>query len=97
MKKALLILRIPVETAFGLLYMSGLLLLPKICRGVFPQILLFGFLGLIRFPSPAARFYFNAIAGSIGLFLVMFLVANGLLWFKDVRDIIRELRTRRQA
>ncbi len=98
MKKALLIIRIPVEAAFGVLYMTSLFLLPNICRGRFPQLLFFGFFGMPRQPfGHTAWFYFNAVAASAGLLLVAFLVSNGLLWFKNVRDIVRKLRTKQQA
>ena len=38
--------------------------------------------------------HFDAWAALIGLLIVTFLFVNGLLWFKDVFEIIRKLRTR---
>ena len=93
MKKAFLILRIPIETAFGLLYMSALLLLPGVLTGVIPQ----GYMGMPRIHSAeqlAAVHRFNATAMLIGLLVVTFLVLNGLLWLKDVLQIVRKLRTK---
>ena len=98
MKKAWLVIRLAVETTFGLIYMTGLLLLPSICHGSFPQVFLIGFMGMPR------RYHASAVdarpvlqrldvmAALAGLLVVTFLVLNGLLWLKDVRDIIRKLR-----
>ena len=99
MKKAWLVLRLAVETTFGLVYMTGLFLLPSICQGNFPQMLILGFLGMPRryhasaADVPPVLQRFDAIAALAGLLVVTFLVLNGLLWLKDVRDIIRKLRT----
>jgi heme/copper-type cytochrome/quinol oxidase subunit 1 len=99
MKKAWLVVRIAVETTFGLIYMTGLFLLPSIYDGSFPQFFL-GYLGMPRrvhastMAAPAVSWQnFNAMAAFIGLLLVTFLFLNGLLWFKDVFAIIRKLRT----
>lgn len=92
MKKALLILRIAIETAFGLLYMSGLLLLPGVLRGTIPQ----GYLGMPR-ASAHDMAVFNAEAMLIGLLVVTFLFLNGLLWFKDVRHVFCKLRKKQQG
>ncbi len=104
MKKAWLNVRIGVETTFGLIYMTGLFLLPSICVGSFPQRFFLGYLGMPRrygasnidkaeLAKAAIRGQeFNAISALIGLLVVAFLFLNGLLWFKDVVAISRRLR-----
>jgi heme/copper-type cytochrome/quinol oxidase subunit 1 len=100
MKKAWLVIRLAVETTFGLIYMTGLLLLPSIYDGSFPQQFFLGYLGMPRryhastMDAPAVSLQnFNAMAAFIRLLVVTFLFLNGLLWFKDVFAIIRKLRT----
>lgn len=102
MKKALLILRIPIETVLGLLNLSGSLLLsPYVYSSYFPQVLVIGFLGMPRrqlgSSTPDPLFSFNPIAMLIGWVVVALLFLNGLLWFKDVLHIIRKLRTKQPA
>ncbi len=84
--------------------MTGLLLLPSICRGTFPELFILFILGYLGMPrryqastvaDPAVSQHFNAVATLAGLLVVTFLFLNGLLWFKDVFDIIRKLRTSR--
>ena len=100
MKKAWLVIRLLVETTFGLVYMTGLLLLPSIWRGYFPMGLIVGFLGMPRRYNgaplgPEDWQHFNAMAATAGLLLVIFLFLNSLLWFKDVFEIARKLKARR--
>ena len=104
MKKAFLILRLLIEAALGLLNVSGFLLLaPYVYSSYFPQVLVIGFLGMPRRqilpPGPEGTEWlrFNAIATGVGWLIVALLFLNGLLWFKDVRDILRKLRAERQA
>ena len=102
MERALLIIRLPVETAFGLLYMTGLLLLPSIFRGYSPLLFLVAWLGMPRHTNgpmltQAELHYLNHAAMLAGLLLLMFLVLNGLLWFKNVFNIIRKLRAKQQT
>jgi len=99
MRKAFLIVRLPIETVFGLLYMSGLLLLPPIFREHGASIILFGFIGIPRHTdgsglSQAELKHLNYEAMFAGLLIVSFLFVNGLLWFKDVHNIIQKLRRR---
>lgn len=104
MKKVLLILRILIETALGLLNISALLLLlPDVYRSYFPQVMIVGFLGMPRrylgssAPDGAELWTrFNAVATLIGFCVVTVLFLNGVLWFKDVFHIIRKLRTKQQ-
>jgi heme/copper-type cytochrome/quinol oxidase subunit 1 len=109
MKKAWLIVRLGVETTFGLIYMSGLLLLLSVCNGSFPQRFFLGYLGMPRrydasnmdkaavAKAAASWQEFNAISALIGLLVVAFLLMNSLLWFKDVLAISRKLKTGRRA
>ena len=48
MKKAWLVIVLMVETTFGLVYMTGLLLLPSIYDGSFPQQFFLAYLGMPR-------------------------------------------------
>ncbi len=99
MKRALLILPVLIETAFGLLYMTSLLLLPAVFSGYFPFMLIVPGLGMPRryggpaISSPEVQ-HFNHVMMFAGLLIVTFLVLNGLLWFKDVSAIIRKLRAK---
>ena len=99
MKRALLILRVPIETAFGLLYMSSLLLLPAVFRPDGLVLFLVGWLGMPRHTDGAIPNQAEIAAPEsrdmlVGLLIVAFLVLNGLFWFKDVFHIIREIRGR---
>lgn len=96
-KKALLVLRLPFELIFGSLYMCSLFLLPPVLRGHGAEIFFSGYLGMPRRvsgPVPAQTEFslFSNGATIASLLIIAFLVANGLLWFKDVLNIVRKLR-----
>jgi hypothetical protein len=74
MKKAWLVIRLAVETTFGLIYMTRLLLLPSIYDGSFPQQFFLGYLGMPR------RYHASTMdaPGSIGAELQR---RDGVHWF----------------
>ena len=80
--------------------MSGLLLLPRIFSEYGALSFPIGYLGMPRrvdgAPLTQADLnHLNYWAMLAGLLFVSFLVANGLLWFKDVYNIIQKLRPKR--
>jgi heme/copper-type cytochrome/quinol oxidase subunit 1 len=78
---------------FGLICMIGLLLLPGIWKGTFPQMFILGYLGMSRryHHGPVDFPNFN-VAVTLGSLLgVAIILLIGALCFKDVFKIIRRL------
>lgn len=100
MRRAFLLLRIPAETLLGLLCVaSTLVLLPWTLQGYFPVALVAGRLGMPRrmaSPTPAdveaASRHIDQIFMAVGLLIVTTALLSGLLWFRDVVQLIGRLR-----
>jgi heme/copper-type cytochrome/quinol oxidase subunit 1 len=97
-KKTLLVIRLLVETTFGLTCMATLLLLPGIWKGTFPLLFIIGFLGMPRRYDASASTEFQRVNvitfGSLLTVAIILLI--GALCFKDAYKIMRKLRANEQ-
>jgi hypothetical protein len=94
MVKVFLIARLTIDLVFGALFMAGLLFLPSIQQGVFPQRLVVGYLGMpLHHSDPIVMQRFNTLAKLAGLLGVILAVLISFLWFRDVLLVTRKLHT----
>lgn len=94
MAKFFLITRLTIDLVFGTLFMAGILFLPGIQQGVFPQRLVVGILGMpLHYSDPIVMQRFHTISKIAGLLVVILAVLISFLWFRDVSLVIRKLHT----
>jgi hypothetical protein len=91
MKNILLIIRLLVEAMLGLIC-TGLLLLPEVWRGTFPEQFILGFLGMPHRYHARADFQRLNVITPGGLLALTIILLIGALCFKDVFSKIEKLR-----